>query len=224
MKKQTREEVLRQNGFVISKVLSHPGPTNSIFDVLAAAMNLSTGTRAGILGFAGGGVVAPLRAMGGRHDLAGVDLDDTGYKLFCEVSDDWRGAVKFSKADATEWLHSQRLPFDVLLEDLSIPRDDRVFKPFETFDTLPQLTRAKLNTDGLAVFNLLPDANIPWPKMFEQVSQPFRYGIRISIHSFLNQVLVLSDNDFLQCSSKVEQHLAAIQSAMSENIEVYDLL
>ena len=51
---------LVQNGSVLSEVLSQPGPTDSVFDVLASAMNLSTGTRAGILGFAGGGVIAPV--------------------------------------------------------------------------------------------------------------------------------------------------------------------
>ena len=114
---------LVQNGSVLSVVLSQPGPTDSAFDVLAAAMNLSDGNRAGILGFAGGGVIAPLRAMGGRHAVSGVDLDDAGYNLFCDVSDDWQGAVKFTKEDATQWLRSRRTPFDVLLEDLSIPRD-----------------------------------------------------------------------------------------------------
>ena len=33
---------LVQNGSVLSVVLSQPGPTDSVFDVLAAAMNLST--------------------------------------------------------------------------------------------------------------------------------------------------------------------------------------
>ena len=82
---------LLQNGSVLSEVLSQPGPTDSVFDVLAAALNLSKGTHAGILGFAGGGVIAPLRAMGGRHTISGVDLDESGYKLFRDISDDRQG-------------------------------------------------------------------------------------------------------------------------------------
>ena len=214
---------LVQNGSVLSEVLSQPGPTDSVFDVLAAAMNLSTGNRAGILGFAGGGVIAPLRAMGGQHDLAGVDLDDAGYKLFCEVSDDWRGAVKFSKADAVHWLRSRRASFDVLLEDLSIARDGDVFKPDVSIDTLPRLIRSKLKPGGLAVFNLLPADDRTWTEMTKRVSDPFRHGIRITFDSFYNQVLILGSRPFSdarEVSRRIRASLTAIQSAMSSDIQI----
>ncbi|MEC9081308.1 MAG: hypothetical protein VYE44_05980, partial [Verrucomicrobiota bacterium] len=56
---------LVQNGSVLSEVLAQPGPTNSVFDALAALVRLfSPGARVGLLGFAGGGIIAPLRAMG----------------------------------------------------------------------------------------------------------------------------------------------------------------
>ena len=214
---------LVQNGSVLSEVLSQPGPTDSVFDVLAAAMNLSTGNRAGILGFAGGGVIAPLRAMGGRHDLAGVDLDDAGYKLFCEVSDDWRGALKFSKADAIHWLRSRRASFDVLLEDLSIARDGDVFKPDVSIDTLPRLIRSKLKPGGLAVFNLLPADDRTWKEMTKRVSGPFRHGVRIKFESFYNQVLILGSRPFSdarEVSRRIRASLTAIQSAMSSDIQI----
>ena len=217
---------LVQNGSVLSVVLSQPGPTDSVFDVLAAAMNFSDGHRAGLLGFAGGGVIAPLRAMGGRHAVSGVDLDDSGYNLFCDVSDDWQGAVKFTKEDATQWLRSRRTPFDVLLEDLSIPRDGDVFKPDVSIDTLPQLIRAKLKPGGLAVFNLLPADNRSWAEMFRQVSEPFRCGIRITFESFYNQILVLSDKPFSptrEVARRIRASLTAIQSAMSSDITVRTL-
>ena len=50
---------------VLSEILDHPGPTDTMFDVLAACVAaFAPGPRVAILGFAGGGIVAPLRAMG----------------------------------------------------------------------------------------------------------------------------------------------------------------
>ena len=214
---------LIQHGSVLSEVLARQGPTDSVFDVLAAAMNLSNGKRAGILGFAGGGVVAPLRAMNGKHEFSGVDLDETGYDLFCDVSDDWRGTVKFTKSDAAKWLQAQRKPFDVLLEDLSVPRDDDVFKPDVSIDTLPHLIRRKLKPGGIAVFNLLPAENRTWSEMIRKVSEPFRCGVKITFESFYNQILVLSGRPFSstrEVSRRIRGSLAVIQSAMSTDIQV----
>jgi len=214
---------LMQNGSVLSEVLSQPGPTDSVFDVLAAAMNLSNCIRVGILGFAGGGVIAPLRAMGGRQALSGVDLDDFGYKLFCDVSGDWAGSVKFTKEDAIRWLQSRRAPFDVLLEDLSIPRDGDVFKPDVSIDTLPQLMRAKLKSSGLAVFNLLPADDRSWTDLIRCVSEPYRHGIRITFESYYNQILILGNKPFpttREVARRIRASLTSIQSAMSNDITV----
>ncbi len=143
---------LVQNGSVLSEVLAEPGATDSVFDVLAAAVRLfSPGDRVGILGFAGGGMIAPLRAMGGGHKLSGVDLDRAGYDLFCDLSAEWKGEVRFAQADAVEWLRSQRGKFDLLLEDLSVGRDGDVFKPDVSIDTLPRLIQSKLKPGGVAV-------------------------------------------------------------------------
>ena len=217
---------LLQNGSVLSEVLSQPGPTDSVFDVLAAALNLSKGTHAGILGFAGGGVIAPLRAMGGRHTISGVDLDESGYKLFRDISDDRQGEVKFAKADAVQWLQSRRAPFDVLLEDLSIARDGDVYKPDVSIDTLPGLIRAKLKPGGLAVFNLLPADDRSWADMIRRVSEPFRHGIRITFESYYNQVIIMGNKRFSatrEVSRRVRASLSAIQSVMSSDITVRTL-
>ena len=217
---------LLQNGSVLSEVLSQPGPTDSVFDVLAAALNLSKGTHAGILGFAGGGVIAPLRAMGGRHTISGVDLDESGYKLFRDISDDRQGEVKFAKADAVQWLQSRRAPFDVLLEDLSIARDGDVYKPDVSIDTLPGLIRAKLKPDGLVVFNLLPADDRSWADMIRRVSEPFRHGIRITFESYYNQVIIMGNKPFSatrEVSRRVRASLSAIQSVMSSDITVRTL-
>ena len=44
---------------VLSEILAKPGPTHSLFDLLAAAVaTLAPGPRFAMLGFAGGGIVA----------------------------------------------------------------------------------------------------------------------------------------------------------------------
>ena len=62
---------LVQNGSVLSEVLSEPGPTQSVFDILAAAIMLNNKNRVGILGFAAGGLIGPLRSMNGHQHLLG---------------------------------------------------------------------------------------------------------------------------------------------------------
>ena len=105
---------LVQNGSVLSEVLAVPGATDSVFDVLAASViQFSPADRVGLLGFAGGGIIAPLRAMGCGHIISGVDLDSTGYKLFCKLSSRWKGEVRFEEGDAAEWLRSGCDRFDL---------------------------------------------------------------------------------------------------------------
>ena len=60
---------------VLSEILARPGPTHSLFDVLAAAVAaFAPGPRFAMLGFAGGGMIAPLRAMGCDIPVRAVDL------------------------------------------------------------------------------------------------------------------------------------------------------
>jgi len=217
---------LVQNGSVLSEVLSEAGPTHSVFDVLAAAIKLNKETRVGILGFAAGGVVAPLRAMNGRQDLYGVDLDEAGFKLFGRVSGDWRGNLKFVKSDAVKWLDAQQKPFDVLLEDLSIGRDGDVFKPAVSIDVLPDLIRSKLKPSGIAIFNLLPSNDRTWAEMIQVVSEPFRHGLIITFESFYNKVLILSVKPLTstrKISRLLRKNLSGIQSSISSDIQVRTL-
>jgi spermidine synthase len=218
---------LVQNGSVLSEVLAQPGPTDSVFDVLAASIHsFSPGVRVGILGFAGGGLIAPLRAMAGDHKFSGVDLDRSGYELFCDLSAEWMGEVRFAQTDAVEWLHSQRGKFDLLLEDLSVGRDGDVFKPDVSIDTLPQLIQSKLKPGGVAVFNLLPADDRTWAEMTAKVCAPFGFGVQILFESYYNRVVVLA-NEALppvrEASRLLREPLAAIDSEMATDISVRSL-
>jgi len=225
---RTRRGVrLLQNGSVLSEVLSKPGATDSVFDVLAAAVRLfSPGDCVGILGFAGGGLIAPLRAMGGGHNLSGVDLDRVGYDLFCDLSVKWKGEVRFAQADAVEWLRSQRGKFDLLLEDLSIGRDGDVFKPDVSIDALPGLIQSKLKPGGIAVFNLLPADDQTWVGMTAEVCAPFEFGVQILFESYYNRVLVLSNEPLpatREVSRRLREPLVVIDSGMATDISVRSL-
>ncbi|MBT3615491.1 MAG: hypothetical protein HN524_05840 [Verrucomicrobia bacterium] len=226
--RQTRRGArLVQNGSVLSEVLAQPGATDSVFDVLAAAVcGFSPGVRVGILGFAGGGLIAPLRAMGGNHKFSGVDLDRSGYELFCDLSAEWMGEVQFAQLDAAEWLHSQRGKFDFLLEDLSVGRAGDVFKPDVSIDTLPQVIQSKLKPGGVAVYNLLPPDDRTWAEMMAKVCAPFGFGVQVLFESFYNRVVVLA-NEALPSAREVSRllrdSLTAIGSEMATDISVRSL-
>ena len=96
---------LLEGDVILSELLARPGPTHCLFDVLAACVAaLAPGPRIALLGFAGGGIVAPLRAMGFPHAIEAVDLDPTGEKLFRELARHWAGEVRVARMDALEWL------------------------------------------------------------------------------------------------------------------------
>src|SRR6187402_1025733 len=96
---------LSQHGVVISELRTSPGPTHSVFDVLAALIAiLAPVGRIGVLGFAGGGMMAPLRGLGVESTIDSVDLDRAGYDLFRRHCPAWAEQVNWREADAVAWL------------------------------------------------------------------------------------------------------------------------
>ena len=208
---------------VISEILSAPGPTHSVFDVLAAAVVvLDGGPRLALLGFAGGGVVAPLRAMGFNGALDVVDLDDRGERIFRNVSGAWRGPVSFELGEASEWLRSKRGKFDSIIEDLSIVGPRGVTKPEVSVRALPRLVRSRLNSRGVAVFNLLPVKGWTWPELVESVGGPFRERRIVSFTEFENRVLIAGRTlpSARQLSVAIREALGSIRSKISDGIAV----
>jgi hypothetical protein len=181
-----------ERGLVLSEVLARPGPTNTLFDVLAAAVaGLARGPRVAVLGFAAGGVVAPLRAMGWRHPLAAVDLDVTGETHFRHLSDAWAGRVSVARADAAEWLERRGAPFDAVLEDLSVlTHFGVVTKPRTTLDLLPALIARRLAPGGVAIVNLLPIPGIRWSAAVARVRAPWRRAVVVRPHDYENRVVI----------------------------------
>jgi len=179
---------------VLSEILARPGPTHSLFDVLAAAVAaLAPGPRFAMLGFAGGGMIAPLRAMGCDIPVRAVDLSDEGEALFRELSDDWAGEVTLDTDDADRWLRKQRGRFDVIVEDLSVPSPVGTVKPYVSFDTLPQRIHSRLRPAGVTIINLLPLPGTEWEAMYARVSMSYRRAVAVHLEEYENRILIAGD-------------------------------
>src|SRR5688572_22665040 len=141
---------LSQHGVVISELRTTPGPTHSVFDVLAALLIiLRPAGRIGVLGFAGGGMLAPLQELEMRTPFATVDLDQASYDLFSRHCPQWVPGVQWEHADAVQWLQRQPCKFDLLMDDLSVPQDGDVVKPDICWRVVPDLIQRRLKPDGI---------------------------------------------------------------------------
>jgi len=192
---------------VLSEVLNAPGATNSLFDVIAASIaELAPGRRVAVLGFAAGGFVAPLRALDATHEVIGVDLEERGAEVFRDLCASWAGDVRFERAEACEWLHRQRRPFDAILEDLSEPHPTwEVVKPWESFEVLPDMMAARLKDAGVVVVNLLPWPDTTWKALIERVSEPFECALVVTFEELENRLLLLGHR--LETASVVSRRL-----------------
>jgi len=186
---------LSQHGVVISELRTTAGPTHSVFDVLAALLGLlRPAGRIGVLGFAGGGMVAPLQALGMKNPFATVDLDRESYELFRQHCPDWVNRVAWQQADAAAWLQQQKAAFDLLLDDLSVPQNDDVVKPDLCWNTLPGLMRSRLQPDGIAVFNLVSPPTEGWKAGLAWVTSGFETARVIHLDDFENRLVIAGRN------------------------------
>jgi spermidine synthase len=185
---------LVQEDVVLSEVLKHPGATDDLFDLLAApVMALQRGPRLGLLGFAAGGMIAPLRAMGFAHPVRAVDSSRTGVAVFRELARAWAGDVRVDLDDAARWLRRRRRPFDCLVEDLSAPSPRGVTKPPLCLGELPELIAKRLRPGGLAVINLLKVPGVTWRRAHAIVSRPHTKALVIHHEDFENRIVLASD-------------------------------
>jgi spermidine synthase len=184
---------LSQHGVVISELRTSPGPTHSVFDVLAAVLILLRPVgRIGVLGFAGGGMLAPLHGLGMKSELATVDLDQASYDLFREHCPKWVAGVRWERADAVQWLRRQTRTFDLLMDDLSVPQAGDVVKPDISWRIVPGLIRRRLKPDGVAVFNLMSPPEDSWPRGLAEVTRGFHTARIIHFDDFENRILIAS--------------------------------
>ena len=184
---------LAQGPVVLSELRLMPGPTHSVFDVLGALIHrLAPSGHVAVLGFAAGGLVAPLHALGGPRRMEGVDLDPAGHALFCRWCPEWARDVDWFRADAARWLGSRRRRYTGLVEDLSEPRAGDVHKPAACRVRMPRLIRRRLASGGVAVFNLVPDEDGSWPGLAE-AGRLFGGLLEVRYDGYLNRTVVAGD-------------------------------
>jgi spermidine synthase len=185
---------LSQHGVVISELRTAPGPTDSVFDVLAALIAvLSPAGRVGVLGFAGGGMMAPLRGLGVETVIDSVDLERAGYDLFRQHCPEWARGVNWQQSEAADWLRRQPAEYDLLMDDLSIPRAGDVFKPDISWDSLPKLIRQRLRPGGFAVFNLMLAPGAAWNSALPKITRHFATARLVHLDEFENRILIAGD-------------------------------
>jgi hypothetical protein len=184
---------LVQDDAVLSEILARPGATHEWWDVLAACVTtLAADARFLMLGFAGGGIVAPLRSMRYEGQIEAVDSSSDGEAMFRELSASWAGDVTVHRADALAWLRQADTAYGVVLEDLSVPSPRGVVKPSASFAELPNLVASRLQPNGSAVFNLLPHPDITWKVQLERVTAPFREALMVRDDEYENRIIVAS--------------------------------
>ena len=187
---------------VISELRVTAGPTHSVFDLLAGLMaGRATTAEAGdvepgpaaLLGFAGGGMLAPLAAMGFQQEVAACDLDARAYGIFRRQCPQWVTQVRWERADALAWLRRQRRRFALIVDDLSRPLGGDVTKPDICWrgGGLVEAIRDRLQPDGWAVLNLLPPLPTrPWRADVRQLAALFPATRIIALDDFENRILI----------------------------------
>jgi hypothetical protein len=217
---------LSQHGVVISELRTSPGPTHSVFDVLAASIAvLAPNKRVGVLGFAGGGMMAPLRALGVTVEIDSVDLDRSGYDLFREHCPHWTDSVNWQQADAVAWLRQQPRAFSLLMDDLSVPENDDVFKPAISWDVLPELMRSRLRPGGFGVFNLLPAPDRTWKSDVKGIADRFDAARLIQLEDFENRILITGEvlPTARELGLQLRRALRLLRSGQADRIQLHNL-
>lgn len=182
---------LSQHGVVLSELRTSPGPTHSVFDVLAAIIaTVAPRGRIGVLGFAGGSIMAPLRGLAVDARIDTVDLDRAGYDLFRKHCDGWTGPVNWEQVDAVEWLRRQPAEFGLIMDDLSVPSEGDVIKPSISWDVLPELIRDRLAPNGVGVFNLLLPPGGSWFPELTRIAALFKTAHVVDLDEYENRILV----------------------------------
>lgn len=213
-----------QNGLVLCELPREPGPAHSVWDVMACAVRLfAPGSRMAMLGFAGGGMVGSMRALGCEQEVHGIDLWSGGFEIFREVATDWSGAVNFAHEDAAEWLRRDRVPFDVIVEDLSVPLRDDVVKPSISWMELPALIRRRVKKGGVVINNLLPTPGISWANQIEACR--VGPGVEVGFENFFNRVLIQGEQvgNARSCGPRLRQLMRELGSELSDSLKIRTL-
>ena len=200
-----------------------PGPTHSVVDVLAALIGvLAPAGRIGVVGFAGGGMMAPLHALGVETVINSVDLDKVGYGLFRKHCPVWIDRVNWQQGDAVAWLRQEPAGFGLLMDDLSVPSAGDVVKPSISWEVLPSLIGERLRPRGFAVFNLLPRPRSRWNPDLEKIVGLFNTARIINLDEFENRILLTGEElpSSREIGRRLRITLKALRSLQARRFQV----
>lgn len=218
-----------ERGAYLSKVLARPGATDDVFDVLAAAVAaFAPPGDVALLGFAGGGMVAPLRALGVDERIAAVDLDLTGHAAFRDLCGAWSGDVAVDRADAGVWLEraaGRTTRFSAIVDDLSVPgarATDEVTKPSVSLDAIPRLARRALARSGVAIVNALPVPGVTWASAIARYRGRATRAIEIRLRDHYNRVVVAGARlpAAVEAGRRLRAKLVELGSSQATRLEV----
>jgi hypothetical protein len=218
---------LSQHGVVISELRTTPGPTHSVVDVLATLIAvLAPAGRIGVLGFAGGGMMAPLHALGVETAIDSVDLDKVGYDLFRKHCPEWMDRVNWQQGDAVAWLRQQLAWFGLLMDDLSVPSAGDVIKPSISWEVLPRVISQRLRPGGFAVFNLLPRPQSRWNPDLKKIVGLFNTARIINLDEFENRILLTGDElpSSRELGRQLRTTLKTLRSRQASRFQVRTIL
>jgi hypothetical protein len=217
---------LSQHGVVVSEVRASAGPTHSVFDVLAALISrFAPGGRIGVLGFAAGGMMAPLAALAWTSPIDAVDLDREAFEIFRVLCPQWVDRVCWHRGDAVVWLRRQRARFPLILEDLSVPVGGDVFKPAICYTELPGLIQRRLQPGGVALSNLLISPGDTWKRALAVVTAGYNVARLIRLDDFQNRLVIAGDAlpSARVLGAQIRQSLRHIRSRQTERLRVEDI-
>ena len=178
--------------------------------------------RLAVLGFAAGGVLAPLRALGYDADVDGVDISDAGFVVFKRLDGAWTGRVDLHTADAADWLEGGDVPLAACLEDLSEIDAAEIRKPWASFSTLPDRIRRRLGPGGIALFNVLPSFDASWKGLLGNLSLPFAQAQVIVLDDYENRLLLAGEElpPARRTASRVRRELVRLGSTQAKRFRV----
>src|SRR5262245_10023097 len=181
---------------VVSHLRATPGTTHGFFDFLAgcvAAFVTPTAKRRprlALLGFAAGGVLAPLRALGWKYRVDAVDLSHDAVPMFREIAGAWAGDVRVAHEDAATWLHRSRTRWDGIVEDLAVRGRSCAVKPEVSVVVLPELMQARLAPRGVIITNVLPVPGWSWSDLLERLATPHDRTLVVHCDEYENRILL----------------------------------
>jgi hypothetical protein len=154
-----------------------------------------------------------------------VDTDRSGYELFGRECPTWRDQVRWTQADAAEWLGGQRHRFGLILEDLSVSQAGDVEKPQASWNPLPRLIRDRLTANGIAVFNLLKPSGGTWRQGLDAVGRGFSERRLVHLEDYENRILIVGRSlpNARTLSAALRRSLRSLRSRQANRFHVQTL-